>query len=564
MLDNLRKRLSTTKALPQLALLGLFVGLLAGFTVILFRESIELIQEIYLNSDHDYGDISAAQRFWIPLLGALFLGLCFHFLPRGMRQIGVVHVMERLAYHQGKLPYQNALVQFFGAIAAMASGLSLGREGPGVHLGAANGSLLGQWLRLPNSSLSVLVACGVAGAIGASFNTPLAGVIFAMEVVLMEYTMASFAPVILASVTATTLTRMMYGSEPAFSVPAMHLGSAWELPVIITMALIIAAFAAAFISLMRFFSQSLSTWPIWARMTLGGLATGILALFLPEVMGVGYITVNQTLLGELSLGLLLALALAKVVATTAGLGMGLPGGLIAPTLVIGAAVGGATGLIANNLFPGDVSNYGFYAMIGMGTMMAATLQAPLAALMAILELTGNPNILFPGMLAVVVATLLTSELFGKQSVFLSQMRVRGLDYHHDPFTQSLRRTGVMGVLDTRFQILPRISIREAVENTLVQHPRWIVICEENEPISMLPGADLAQALSDDIEQEEFDLIAIPAMRKDLASISSRVTMHHALSLMQERQLEALAVVEGKHVLGVVTLNDIEAHYRIPG
>lgn len=564
MLDKLRTRLSTTNALPQLALLGLIVGLLAGLTVILFRESIEFLQGLYLSSEHDYRSISALQRFWIPVLGALFLGLCFHFLPKGIRQIGVVHVMERLAYHQGKLPYQNALVQFFGAIAAMGSGLSLGREGPGVHLGAANGSLLGQWLRLPNSRLSVLVACGVAGAIGASFNTPLAGVIFAMEVVLMEYTMASFAPVILASVTATTLTRMMYGADPAFSVPAMHLGSAWELPVIITMAIIIAGFAAAFISLMRYFGQALSNWPIWARMTMGGLATGTLALLIPEVMGVGYITVNQALLGELSLGLLVALSLAKVLATTAGLGMGLPGGLIAPTLVIGAAVGGATGLIANTLFPGDVSNYGFYAMVGMGTMMAATLQAPLAALLAILELTGNPNILFPGMLAVVVATLITSELFGRQSVFLSMMRARGLDYHHDPFTQSLRRTGVMSVIDNRFQILPRNSSREAVENTLVQHPRWIVICEESLPISMLPGADLAQALSDDVEEEAFDLLAIPAMRKDLASISSRVTMHHALTLMQERQLEALAVVEGKHVLGVVSLNDIEAHYRVPG
>lgn len=564
MLEKLRNRLSTSKALPQLALLGLIVGLLAGVTVILFRESIEFLQELYLSPKHDYREISTQQRFWIPLLGALCLGIAFQLIPRNMRQIGVVHVMERLAYHQGKLPFQNAVVQFFGAIAAMASGLSLGREGPGVHLGAANGSLLGQWLRLPNSSLSVLVACGVAGAIGASFNTPLAGVIFAMEVVLMEYSMASFAPVILASVTATTLTRLMYGNDPAFSVPAMHLGSVWELPIIIAMALIIAGFATAFISLMRYFSQSLSNWPIWLRMTLGGLATAALSVFIPEVMGVGYVTVNQTLLGELSLGLLLALALAKVVATTAGLGMGLPGGLIAPTLVIGAAVGGATGLVANTLFPGEVSNYGFYAMIGMGTMMAATLQAPLAALLAILELTGNPNILFPGMLAVVVATLMTSELFGKQSVFLSMMRARGLDYHHDPFTQSLRRTGVMSVLDTRFQILPHICTREAVENTLVQRPRWIVVSDENQPVSMLPGADLAQALSNDVEQQEFDLIAIPAMREDLDVISSRVTMHHALSLMKEKQLHALAVVEGKHVLGVVTLTDIEAHYRVPG
>ncbi|MBD3670785.1 MAG: chloride channel protein [Gammaproteobacteria bacterium] len=561
MLEPLRHRLSASRALPYLALLGLIVGLLAGATVILFRESIEFLQGLYLNQDNEYRPLEPWIRFTLPLVGALLIGLVFQLLPTAMRQVGVVHVMERLAYHQAHLPYQNAVVQFFGAIASIASGHSVGREGPSVHLGAANGSLLGQWLKLPNNSLTVLVACGAAGAIGASFNTPLAGVIFAMEVVLMEYSMVSFAPVILAAVSATALMRLVYGTEPAFSVPAMHMGSAWELPLVVLMALVIAVFANGFIYLMRLFSSSLTHWPIWTRMTLGGLATGLIALFVPEIMGVGHNTIDQALTGQLGLTLLIALALGKLLATTAGLGMGLPGGLIAPTMVIGAAVGGVAGIVANYLFPGDVSNHGFYAMIGMGAMMAATLQAPLAALMAILELTANPNILFPGMLAVIIATLTTSELFGRQSVFLTTMRARGLDYRNDPISQSLRRLGVMTVLDKSFQILPAEVERDAVENALVQHPHWILVTEEGEPTRMLPGADLAHALSSDVEAERFDLLSLPARRMELTAVSSRVTMQHALRLMQENQLLALAVMEGRRVLGVVSMEKIEAYYR---
>jgi CIC family chloride channel protein len=204
-LDRLRLRLSRAEALPQLGLLGLFTGLIVGAVMIAFRLLIETAQGAFLpgGNPENYEALAYELRLALPLVGGLAIGLLFQWMPEAVRHVGVTHVMERLAYHQGRLPLRSAILQFFGGALSIVSGHSVGREGPAIHLGAASGSLAGQRFGLPNNSLRVLAGCGVAAAIAASFNTPLAGVIFAMEVVLMEYTVVGFAPVILAAVIAT-------------------------------------------------------------------------------------------------------------------------------------------------------------------------------------------------------------------------------------------------------------------------------------------------------------------------------------------------------------------------
>ena len=195
MLENFRQRLASVDALPQLAFLGLVSGLLVGAVIIAFRLCIEYIQAGFLPGGitENYESLPPLMRFVLPALGGLVIGLIFHLLAgTGNIQVGVTHVLERLAYYQGHLPLRNLLLQFFGAALSIVSGHSVGREGPGIHLGAASSSLLGQWLRLPNNSIQILVACGSAAAIGASFNTPIAGVVFSMEVIMMEYTIAGF------------------------------------------------------------------------------------------------------------------------------------------------------------------------------------------------------------------------------------------------------------------------------------------------------------------------------------------------------------------------------------
>jgi chloride channel protein, CIC family len=573
MLNRFRTRLADVDALPQLAILGLISGLLAGGVIILFRLGIEYAQGSFLpgGDTESYEALSASTRFLLPALGGLLIGLIFHTLNNaggGSVQVGIVHVLERLAYHQGHLPLRNFILQFVGATISLISGHSVGREGPGVHLGAASSSLLGQSLQLPNNSIQTLVACGAAASIAASFNTPIAGVVFAMEVIVMEYTIAGFTPVILAAVSATALTRFVFGAEPAFSVPALHLASLYELPYLLVMGLVIGALAAWFIASLKWVTETSSHIAIWQRMTLAGILTGLIALFVPEIMGVGYDTVNQAMLGQLGMGLLLMVVLFKIIATTVGLGLGLPGGLIGPTLVIGAAAGGLLGHLAEILFPGEVASPGFYAMLGMGAMMGATLQAPLAALLAMLELTANPNIILPGMLAVVASGITSSHLFGRESVFITLLKARGLDIRSDPIAQSLRRVGVLSALNPSFAHAPRELDIAATEELLERQPLWIIINEADKEPVLLLAADLALFINTQQDDTDtyIDLLEIPAQRENVANIAQQATLQEALDLMNDKMVDALCVNlnatnKNPEIIGTLTRKNVEAHYR---
>lgn len=593
MLNHFRTRLASIDALPQLAVLGLVSGLLAGAVIVLFRLVIEQTQISFLpgGDTESYESLSAGMRFLLPTAGGLVIGLIFHNVNKmggGGVQVGIVHVLERLAYHQSHLPLRNFMLQFVGASISIVSGHSVGREGPGVHLGAASSSLLGQWLRLPNNSIQTLVACGAAASIAASFNTPIAGVIFAMEVIMMEYTIAGFAPIILAAVSATALTRFVFGAEPAFSVPSLQLASLFELPYLIVMGLVIGALAALFITSLKWLTKTTSQMIIWQRLTLAGALTGVCALIVPEIMGVGYDTVNQAMLGQLGVGLLLMVVLFKIMATTIGLGLGLPGGLIGPTLVIGAAAGGVLGLAAEAVFPGQVASPGFYAMLGMGAMMGATLQAPLAALLAMFELTANPNIILPGMLAVVISGITSSHLFRCESVFLTLLKARGLDYRSDPVAQSLRRIGVASVLNPAFVHTSRCINTRSAELLLEHQPQWIIISDQTDssaapttesateanrqqPLALLLAADLAlflktQSDADANETDEIDLLDIPARREDIVQINQRSTLQQALESMDEKELDTLCITlsptdKSSEIIGIVTRQTIESHYR---
>ena len=237
-----RGRLATANALPQLALLGILTGLVTAAVIIAFRSLIEGAGALMLTgSAEDFESLGIAARIALVMTGAALLALLLHRYRPSARRVGVVHVMERLSRHQGYLPLKNAMIQFFGGAIALLSGQSGGREGPAIHLGATTASLFGQAARLPNNSIRTMVACGTAAAIASSFNTPIAGVIFAMEVVMMEYAIASFTPIILAAVSATLVTQWVYGAEPAFTVPPLQMYSLLELPYLIVAGLLIGA-----------------------------------------------------------------------------------------------------------------------------------------------------------------------------------------------------------------------------------------------------------------------------------------------------------------------------------
>ena len=583
MLDNLRLRLASVDVSPLLALLGICCGVLAGAVIIAFRWVIETSQSSFLPGGltENYEALSVFARVMIAIFGALIIGLLFQWVSKKDREVGVVHVMERLAYHQGHMSLKNTALQFVGAAISIISGHSVGREGPGIHLGAASGSLLGQWLTLPNNSIRVLIACGIAAAIAASFNTPIAGVIFAMEVVMMEYTIAGFAPVILASVSGTVVTRWVYGAEPAFVIPNIQVGTISELPFVIVVGVTMGILSFLFIFMLQNFTHLGQKLAIWQRMTLAGVVTALCAVLAPQIMGIGYDTVNSALLGEIGLLGLVSILLMKLMATSFGLGFGLPGGLIGPSLFIGAVAGGIIGLLVETGYPDQIASIGFYAMIGMGAMMAATLQAPLAAIMALLELTANPNIILPGMLAVIIATMTTFHVFRKESVFITLLKARGLDYQNDPLTQSLRRVGVASVMDNSFGFIPQNVPLKELRHYLKSEPQWLFIRDdaESDPLSLLLAADLDRYIkSIDIDDAEtnveanvnedrlVDLLEIPAQRHDISSVNMQATLQEAMDELEVSSANALYVVRNqkkgkKQIVGVITSDAMSAYYR---
>jgi len=571
-----RRSLSGAEALPQLALLGLLSGIVTGVVILLFRLAIEWPLEYFLpgSGSENFEDLNILTRGLLPLAGALALGLMLHRLSSANRKVGIVYVMERLNYHQGYISLRSAIVQFIAGVATVVTGQSAGREGPAVHLGAAFSSLMGQWLRLPNNSIRTLVACGCAAAISASFNTPISGVIFAMEVVMMEYTIAGFTPIILAAVSAAIVNQLVYGSDPAFSVPALTMNSLLELPWIIAIAVIIGIAAAAFIHLVESMGRFHHR-PVLLRLSIAGLLMVPFAIVAPQTMGIGYDTVSQTIHGELMFGVLLGIGVAKLVITGLSIGLGMPSGVIGPTIFMGATLGGAMGLVGAQIFPEQASSVGFYAMLGMGAMMGAVLHAPLAALMALIELTRNTNIILPGMLIITTASLVTSEAFGKKSLFLTILKSQGLSYQNSPVIQALRRVSVGSIMERNFMRLERMLTIDEACKALKAEPKWLLVEGSHGPTALLPAVDLARHLEDTAKQvaeegipapESVDLMEIPAHRRDIAPVQYQATLEEALHEFDTTRAEALYVQRHvapmiQRVYGVVLQSDIESYYQ---
>ncbi len=561
-------KMAHVDALPQLSLMGVVAGLLSGGVIIAFRWVVEIGAPLLFPMEHSdaFEGVEPHWRLAIAITGGLIVGLLFHYAHRSVRQVGVVHVIERLNYHQGHMPLRNALMQFVGAALSIVCGHSVGREGPSIHLGATSGSLLGRKLGLPNNSVRTLVGCGVAAAIAAGFNTPLAGVVFAMEVVLMEYTIIGFVPIILAAVSAAAATRLVFGEHVLFFVSVHEWNTLNEFLYALFLGVVIGILAATFIRLtLRIYSSTRSV-AIWVRLLTAGAIVGLIAIPAPEVMGIGYDTVNTALLGELALFTLAMVAAAKLLATAACIGLGSPGGLIGPTLLIGASAGGAVGSLIIHISEAQISS-GTYAMLGMGAMMAATLQAPLAALVAILEMTANPNLIMPGMTAVISAVLVTRVAFGCPSIYQLILQSRGLDIHSDPLSQSLRRVGIVRAMDRNFSRSSRIVSSDDAQALLHTSPNWIVVADQHGTEALLPAADLALYLGEHPERREIDLMEIPAKRQDLSRTDVQASLQDALELLNDSGKQALYVTGTRgsgldRIYGVLTREHIELSYRM--
>jgi H+/Cl- antiporter ClcA len=254
-------------------------------------------------------------------------------------------------------------------------------------------------------------------------------VVLAVEVVLIEYTVGGFTPVLLAAVSGATLGRFVYGSQPAFAVPQVVFGSLWELPWVAAMGAALGCYSAGFIALVRVVLARTASAPWWLAFIGAAVAAGAIASFVPQVMGVGYDVIERMLEGRFAGTTLAAIAAMKLVATAAGVGARVPAGVIGPTFVMGCAFGGMFGVAGAWLVTSPVSNVAFYAMLGMAGMMGATLNAPLSAVVAVLELTGNSEVILPGILTVMMATLIARHVFHCESIFAVQLAAAGPALH---------------------------------------------------------------------------------------------------------------------------------------
>ena len=575
-LESFRRQLANVDALPQLCLLGLVSGVITGAVMVAFRLLLEAGAALYMTDGDPEAFESMAPwlRALLPMLAVTLVGVLLYRQKPAARKLGVGHVIERLTYHQGRFPLRNWLNQWWVGVVVVLGGLSAGREGPAIHLGAAAASGLGQQMRLPNNSLRVLVACGTAAAISASFNTPIAGVIFAMEVVMMEYTLMSFMPVILASTMGALVAQLAYGNEPAFRIPEIALGSLINLPWIVFTGLVIGLLAGLFIHISR--SQRIMLWPLWMRLGLVGVATGAVAWWFPQVQGIGYDSVAAALNNQLEIKVLLALMIVKLLLTALTVAGGVPIGIIGPVLVIGAATGALFGLLGGWLWSDKAADPGIYAMLGMAAMMGAVLQAPLAALMALLELTHTPSIMLPGMLAVVVACLTSRQLTGCEGFFISTVRY-GLHPLQQPLMQALSRVSVPAVMERQLVRTERMIPPDQARLLLEKNPVWLVIerSTEEKPVLALKAAELARWLLEHDEalqgkepptDELIDLLEIPGQRLELAPIGLQATLSEAFLKLQDNALGALYVVHGyrpkqRRISGIITRGAIERYYH---
>lgn len=548
-----------------LSLLAMLVGIATAGVIVVFRFAVEIPLVVLLPMSHvdDYEALSWLARAALLVAGGLLLILIFRPLTPEQRNVGVNHVILRMEKHQGYMPGFNLRLQFISAIIALLSGHTAGREGPAIHMGAGTASQIGQRLGLAHHRLRVLAGCGVASAIAACFNTPMAGVILAMEVVMLEYSIRGFIPIILASVTGAIVSEATLGAETAFVVPSLDMRSLLEIPYILALGVICGLVSAGFLHAIKVFQRlnDYSLWIKWGGLT---LTTAVISVFLPELLGIGYDTVNQALAGQVVISSLLFLLLGKCFLASWGAAVGFPAGVIGPSVFIGAALGGIMGKLSALWLPDYPVSIGFYAVLGMAAMMGATLRAPLAALVALLELTANPNIIMPGMLAIVIANLVVSEVFNLPSAFQVQLGGNPIAQTPNPVQQMLRNTWVAQVMERNIYYSQRHLSIEQCEQVLQDKPEWLMLTEES---LLLSPSDLAEAITqakETTQEGDIDLLAIPANRQQAGKIPLRANLQDALDMMQQSQLHWLAVYRNEYnqqTIGVVSHEQIERFYR---
>ncbi|NNE83931.1 MAG: chloride channel protein [Alphaproteobacteria bacterium] len=402
-----------------LGVLAFAVGIAAAYGALIFRIGVGEIQQVSFGFSLEDIVLEAGGLPWwqivaVPTIGGLLVGIILQLHGRGRAQ-GVAHVIEASALQGGRMSLKDGIVSTIVHVMSLGFGASTGREGPVVHLGATLGAWLSQRLSLDRSQSRTLLACGVAAATGSLFNAPVAGAVFAIELIVGNLSLTAGAPIFIAAVTGTAIGRFYFGNAPAFVVPAQELISLWEFPAFALLGVISAAVAIIFMKTIFAVEGAVekTKMPMWAQPMCGGLLIGVIAVFLPQILGVGYLATDAALRAEFGLQLLLFLIVAKIAAVAICIGFGFGGGVFSPSLFLGAMVGGAFGIIAGGIFPDQFSGVAAYALIGTAALAGAVMGAPLATIFIIFELTGSSTLTVAVMVSTVVASVVIHQFYAR-------------------------------------------------------------------------------------------------------------------------------------------------------
>ncbi|MEM1371902.1 MAG: chloride channel protein, partial [Pseudomonadota bacterium] len=441
---------------PLIWALALVLGIVVGYATIAFRWAIGIVQYPWLGTTSERVFEAAQMTPWwliilAPTVGGVFVGYILDRYMPSRRGQGVADVIEAQALNGCRVDTKTGLLSAGLSAVSLGAGASVGREGPVVHLGATLASMVEQRFKLTVKARRTLTGSAVAGAVSASFNAPIAGVLFAHEVVLGHYSFRALVPTIISSVTAAVVARVHLGNYPAFKMVEQDISSYWEFPAFALLGMVCALMAIIF--QLSVITAERVTWrfdvPLWARCGFGGLVVGVIGTQFPQVLSVGYDATEQALYGNLPLGLLLALIAAKTAATAISLASRFVGGVFSPSLLLGALTGSAFGIVAINAFPSLGSAQELYAVLGMGAVAAAVLGAPLSTTMIVFELTGGFNITIALLLTVSIACGLSQAVLD-QSFFHWQLAKRGIfltDGPHKSIMRCLRVADFMKTAD---------------------------------------------------------------------------------------------------------------------
>jgi CIC family chloride channel protein len=543
------------------------LGLLGGFSAVGFRELIRL------------GNLAAWQRgpftleylaglpaWWkvlAPAAGGLIVGLITYRFAREARGHGVPEVMEAVALRGGRIRPRVVVAKLLASGVCIGSGGSVGREGPIVQIGSALGSTVGQWLRIDPTRLRTLVACGAAAGIAGTFNAPVAGALFAVEIILGDFGVTQFSPIVISSVAATVVSRRFLGDFPAFEVPPYSLVHASELFAYAGLGILAGLAALVFIrslyGLEDFFERV--RLPAVLKPVVGGALVGLIGIGAPHIFGVGYEAINEALRNNLAWSFMLVLVALKILAVSITIGSGGSGGIFAPSLFIGAMLGGAVGNLVESFWPTHAAGAGAYALVGMGAVVAAATHAPITAILIIFELTGDYEIILPLMISAIIATLLASRL-QPASIYTLKLLRRGVDIYRGRAVNVLEHIPVREIMRPDARTVAPGDGLASLLSTFIAYPGSALFVTDQEGVlqGIITADEIRPAMADPASLEGLIIAEDLMVEGQFPRVTPHDSLADVMKLLGSYRGE-IPVLEDGRLVGVIWPQDVIQRYN---